>query len=212
VGLIKKQERFAVANGMIPSPVTSPGAPSPRTAYVQYIMETARGLVKPPLQPIMPASPFVLLQRSTNTLKDTSPVNPRYRFTGNSLVESWDWNAQAGTAVAMPTVESSTEMTDVGDVTRMFQKTTAPNGLWWSKTTTNEYDPAKQNPSAWILGRLTRATVVSQSPSVDQQLAANPTSPGRSPTAAATSSSAPSAPQPLNPAVLAAILQLLLED
>lgn len=212
VGMIKKQERFAVANGSIPSPGTSPGAPSPRTAYIRYIMETARGLVKAPLQPIAAASPFVLLQRSTNTLKDTSPANPRYRFTGTSLVENWDWNAQAGTSVALPTVESSTEMNDVGDVTRMFQKTTAPNGLWWSKTTTNEYDPAKQNPSAWILGRLTRSTVVSQSPSVEQQLAANTTSPGRSPSAAVTSSATPPAQQPLDPAVLSVILQLLLED
>jgi hypothetical protein len=65
-----------------------------------------------------------------------------------------------------------------------------------------------------LLGRLTNAKVVSNAPTPDQQLADLPRSAGTAPNATVMAPPAPvpTAPQPVSPAVLAAILQLLLED
>ena len=212
IGLVKVQERYAVANGYLPTPSTSPGAPSVRASNMRNIMGAARLSVT--IQPVPTAqSPFVLLQRTTNTLAHTTPANPRYRFIGGSTIQSWDWNNESGASVALPTVSTTTAMTDVGNVTNIVQTTTSqPNNLTWTRTTTNEYDPAKQNVAAWILGRLTKSTVTSTAPSAADQVAAYATSAGRSPNASAMSSTTPAAPQPLDPAVLATILQLLLDD
>ena len=63
---------------------------------------------------------------------------------------------------------------------------------------------------AWILGRLTRASVTATAPNMLSLLSA---SPGTSATATAVKGVAPSGSvQPLNPAVLSVVLQLLLED
>jgi hypothetical protein len=210
IGLIKQQERFAVANGYLPNPTTSAAAPSIRAANMKNIMSAAGVSAQVQLVPT-PQSPFVLLHRTTNTLADTVPVNPRYRFIGSATAQSWDWNNETLATVPLPTLASTTTMTNVGNVTGIVQTTTA-NGLVWSQTTTNEYDPAKQNPSAWILGRLTKATVTSVSPTEAAQLGAYSSSAGRSPDAGSTSGTTPAAPQPINPAVLSAILQLLLDD
>jgi hypothetical protein len=207
LGLIKYQERFAVANGLVPSTSNVPGL-SPRQTFLKYITEAASklGAITDP-QPTT-QSPFILLQSTSNTLGDTAPANPRFRYLRSSTVMNWDWNGTA--RVAMPRTDSVTEMDDVGNVTSIVQTTTAPNGLVWKQTTTNRYD--EDNRASWILGRLTSATVKSEAPSADAQIAAYARSAGRSPGASDISSSAPAAPQSISPAVLSAILQLLLDD
>lgn len=207
VGLVKYQERFAVANGVLPAPPNSPLS-TPRQSFLKTITSAARQLGAVPLVAPTASSPFLLLQSTANTLSDTTPVNPRYRYIGASNVKSWDWNGSA--AVAMPTVETSTQLSDLGNVTRIVQTTTAPTGLWWRQTTTNNYDA--DNPSAWLLGRLTKASVTSESPTAEAQLAAHARKAGLSPNASDTSSTMPATPQPLPPGVLSAILQLLLDD
>lgn len=201
IGQVKYQERFAVNNSALPA-----GGAGPRNTIMRAIIGTANTWSAIPAGGT--STPYVLLQRSTNTLADTTPVNPRYRYIGASLVESWDWNNAAGSVVSLPTVSTTTALSDRGNVKTLTQVTNAPNGLVWKKTTTNEYT---DDESSWLLGRLTRATVKSESPSAAEQLAANPTKFG-SAGADATSSSAPAAPQPISPAVMSIILQLLLDD
>lgn len=137
-----------------------------------------------------------------------APVNPRFRYVGASTVNSWDWNGT--TSIAMPCGDTTSVMSNLGNITSLTQTTTSPNGAVWNKTTTNVF--GQDNVSAWILGRLTSSTVVSTAPDADTQIAANPRSAGNSANATAMSSPAPSAPQPLSPTVFAAILQLLLDD
>lgn len=208
IGLVKYQERFAVANGYLPTPVSSTSAPSVRLAGLKNVLSAARQQIT--IQPIAPsaASPFMLLQSTTNTLRDTVPINPRFRYVGASTVNSWDWNAM--TSIAMPRGDTTSVMSNLGNVASLTQTTTARDGAVWSKTTTNVF--GQDNVAAWILGRLTSSTVVSTAPDADTQIAANPRSAGNSANATAMSSPAPSVPQPLSPAVLAAILQLLLDD
>ncbi len=92
----------------------------------------------------------------------------------------------------------------------------------YTKTTSNEFcAPGSTLPSggacpnnttgdAWILGRLTRASVTATAPNLLSTLAA---SAGTSATATAVQGVVPSGSvQPINPAVLQVILQLLLED
>ncbi len=220
IGMTKVQERFAVANGYLPVPATNGPLMSPRTLALRNIMNRAKQSVS--IQPVPNVqSPFILLQRTSNTLADATPdparLSPvpaasRPRFIGTSNVQSWDWNNDTGIAVAMPTVLSSTEMTDLGNIIRLVQTTTEPNSLVWSKTTTNQYDPGQQNIGSWMLGRLTKTTVVSTAPTAAQQLAAYPRSAGNSPLATSMASSTPASAQPVHPAVLSTILQLLLGD
>ena len=213
IGMIKMQERFAVANGYLPTspPSPSPSVPSQRIGKMITIMSAARS--SGAVQPTPSASaPFILLQRTTNTLADTTPNNSKFRFVGASTVGSWDWNNELNAPVPLPSVLTTTAMTDIGNVTQIAQTTTAPNGLVWTKTTNNEYAPAKQNTASWILGRLTKSTVVSTAPTAAEQLAQHATKAGASPGAGSMSSTAPAVPQPLSPAVLNAILQLLLDD
>lgn len=207
VGVIKYQERFAVADGLIPTPSN---VGSQRRALVDYIASAARQLGTVPASPPTSASPFVLLQRTTNTLNDTTPANPRFRFIGGAITENWDWNTASASLVPMPKSESITTMSSRGNVLTVEQKTTAPNGSVWKKTTTNTY--GQDDETTWTLGRLTRSTVRSESPTAADQIAAHGRSPGRSPTASSVSSALPPAAQPMSPAVLSAILQLLLED
>lgn len=215
IGLVKYQERYAVANGLLPTPSTSPSEPSARTWYMSQVIALARQLAAVPSGPPTASSPFMLLQSTSNSLADTLPTaNPGYRYVGSSTVQSWDWDGT--TRIGLPSVGTTTEVSPYGNVNRLIQTTTqtsALGNLVWKKTTTNAY--AQDDASRWILGRLTRSEVVSQAPTPDMQIAAQATVQPRSAGstgADAMSSSAPAVPQQISPAVLSAILQLLLDD
>lgn len=155
----------------------------------------------------------MLLQSTSNTL--ATLVGPAtegrpYRYIGASEVRSYDW-LSASVPVPLPRVNIATTLSGHGNVASMTQTTTAADGAVWSQNTVNAY--GVENPTTWILGRLTRSDVTSTAPIADAQIAAGGTrSAGSLAGANAMSSTAPAAPQPISPAALAAILQLLLED
>jgi hypothetical protein len=159
------------------------------------------------------ALPFVLLQTTTNTLGDTAPSNPRLRHVVRSETQAWDWNGSS--RVAMPSSETTSIMSDMGNVTRLEQITSqgsGENALVWRKITLNAYESDDTN--LWLLGRLTRATVTTQTPTAERQLAANARSAGSGEHAGAVSwPRPPGQPStPISPAVLAVIIDLLLQD
>lgn len=77
----------------------------------------------------------------------------------------------------------------------------------FTKTTSNVYLPDQTSGDTWVLGRLQQA---SQRNTAPNSLSSIATSAGSAPTAAATQGTGPL--PPISPAVLSAILQLLLED
>lgn len=230
VGAVLCQERFVVQNGLIPTepppPAESPGDAvlSGRASMVRKVMKKAlsasvvstpsggvpTGSCGLPSSDPSSATPFVLVQNTTNQLSNTTPNNPRYRFTGSTVVNSWDWDGQ--TLVRLPDSTTTTTMDDMGNVTLLQQNThDLDNGLQWAKTTTSTY--LAHDFDNWILGRLKTTKVVASAPTVAQQAAAYPRNVGNAgdPNAAAMSPAQP-VPTPIPPAALAAILQLLLGD
>jgi hypothetical protein len=187
IGLVKFQEKFAVANSVVPNAANTANL-TPRNAALRNVTLAARSLNQvTPGVPTSP-SPFVLLQRTTNALANTVPANSRYRFIGSSVADNWEWNPSTGAVVSMPKVTTATVMNQYGDVTQLTQttETIAAPIQTWTKNTVNDYLPA--DTVNWILGRLTRATVTSTAPAVDDQLNATAatygTSAGRSANAA----------------------------
>ncbi|WP_164886611.1 FG-GAP repeat domain-containing protein [Piscinibacter defluvii] len=214
VGLVKVQERFAVAGGLVPTPPIAQGTqwPSFRLGVLGKVLELVGtfalqgGLVLPTTPTA--ESPYLLLQQTTNSLRNTTPANPRYRFLGASTVKSWDWDGT--TPIELPQVETSTTMSSLGNVTSIVQVTKVAGSEWSRKTTTNTYS---DDETKWLLGRLTASRVESTVPAAATQLAANGArSAGSSTGASDTSSTMAPVRQPLSPAALSAILHLLLED
>ena len=205
VGQLRMQQRFAMTGN---KPGRVPG--SELGTALGHILNTIAA--EPKLDAL--SADYVLTQRTVNTLGDTVPANPRLRFPQETTTEKWDLDGLKPYALPGQTVR--TTMDDVGNVTRVEQVTTdAVSGLKWTRTTVNRYD--QDNPQAWILGRLTRSTVTSTAPTPEQQLAVHQGSAGSSPNATDTVSSMPPKgqtppPSQISPAVLSAILQLLLED
>lgn len=213
VGMAKCQEKYAVAGGLITIPGNVPNAPvlSERVRALSALREripasTGGAPCSLPDQGPTTNNPFVLLQASSNTIGLTTPNNPRVKFVSSSLSQSWDWTGT--TRVALPISSNTTTMDDVGNVLSLAQTTTDSANREWRKTTTNQYT---DNRALWLLGRLTNATVTTLTPSATVQLAANGSSVGSAPNAALMAPATP-VPTPISPAVLAAILQLLLDD
>lgn len=125
------------------------------------------------------------------------------------------------TGKALPVVTTVNSYNDYGDPTQIVVTTTgevANAGVQTStKTTTNTYCMPgaagcanKIDGDNWILGRLSRATVTSSVPNLIETLEA---SAGSSRTAKAISGDQKVSPPPsMSPAVLSAILQILLDD
>lgn len=112
--------------------------------------------------------------------------------------------------IVLPTVTTANTFDLTGNPTSITVTTTGSAlGLnqTFSKTTTNIYLPEVTTGDNWVLGRLQSAT---QRNTVPNSLASIATSAGSSPTATAIKGGI--AQPPLSPAVLAVILQLLLED
>lgn len=210
VGLVQCQEKFAVQNGLIPEPANVPADISRRAVKLSSIraaLQTAPTGGPCSLRDQNPTteSPFVLLQATTNTLGTTAPFNPRFRFIAASTARSWDWTGSS--RIPLPTADTATSLDDVGNVLQLVQSTRDGANREWRKTTLNEY--AADSRLGWLLGRLTRSTVQSLAPTAAVQLAVNDRSFGNEQNANVMS---PPTPPPLSPAVLAAILQLLLDD
>ncbi|MFM9880348.1 MAG: FG-GAP-like repeat-containing protein [Burkholderiaceae bacterium] len=114
-----------------------------------------------------------LLKRSSTTYQATtgSATNTTFVFPGSTVEESWDLNG-----VQLPTISSYYEYapsayagsdgTQYGDPSRIVVNTSYQGADAGRKTTVNTYAPAatsRQEPSKWVLGRLTRASVTSES-------------------------------------------------
>lgn len=209
VGLTKVSARYAVQGSFLSSTGLVGGLAKPsasaRTVSVNKVFSAA-AYTSPPPPTRIPDQPFGLLQRGVNTLgKVTRPGLLPIVYVRETTATAWDLNG-----AVMPSNYSLTELDDYGNVKSLTQNTTL-NGQPWSKVTTNTYN---DDVSKWLLGRLTNAKVVSTAPTAQQQLDALPRSHGNAPHATAMSppTPVPTAPQPISPAVLSAILQLLLED
>lgn len=216
VGAVKCQERLAVMDGLVPDLTNvQPGYLNDRNRRLSAVRTAAQaaptgGLCSAPDTAPTAANPFVLLQATANTLGDTNPANPRLRFTQATTARSWDWNGSA--RIPLPTQTTTTTMSDLGNVELIDQITADGAGQQWRKLTTNDY--GQDNPSIWLLGRLTRSKVKTWTPTADTQLAARAASVGGSPQAGQQQGSAqpPPAPQPMSRALLSVLLQMLLDD
>lgn len=219
LGQTRLQERYAIATSLI-QPVDEPLL-NARQRFLKATMAKATSVVE--VQPAAPTadSPFVLLQRTKNTVgsavktelgigPEVAADNPRFRPIVASTTESWDWNGSAH--VPMPRVDNTSKVDSLGNVMELVQLT-SHGGLQWQKKTANQY--SKDNRDTWLLGRLSRSEVTSTAPSAAAQLSLHARSAGSSNLASqisGTASPAPSPPQPLSAATLSAILQLLLDD
>lgn len=134
------------------------------------------------------------------------------------------WSATTArdlTGTALPTTTTQTSVNATGDPLRLVvTKSGRAAGLdqTFVQTTDNEFFPDNTSCSSdgvtcrWILGRIRQQTVTN---SVPNSLASIATSAGTSPYATATNgaSTFPNPPaRPVDPAALAAVLQLLLDD
>lgn len=222
VGMAKCQEKYLVQPSLIPDLTNIPQAVVGTRVGRMMALTAAipRPMVGSECAPINNSpggdQPFILLSATHHVLGTTLPQsNPRFRPVVQSTAHTWDWRSgisgQGGTRVRLPTTVTSTTTSDLGNVTQMVQTTTDPAGLTWTKTTDNTYT---DNKPAWLLGRLTRAKVTASTPNATAQLAAAPRSPGSSENASAMSltSPPPTIPTPMPPGVLAAIIDLILQD
>jgi hypothetical protein len=217
VGSTAESRRYAIRGRFLDSQLLAgnfkrsvePLPSGSNTTMVGKVFSKAAHDIVPPPSTYVAQHPFGLLQKSVNTLARLERANPRLlpiSYTRETTAEAWDLNG-----AAMPGGYSLTTIDDFGNITVLQQDTRAPDGSLWSKLTTNNY--VNDTPK-WLLGRLTKAKVVSTAPTAAQQLAAVPSSAGSAPNASAMSPTTPvpTAPQPMSPAVLSAILQLLLDD
>jgi hypothetical protein len=129
-----------------------------------------------------------------------------------SIEEGSDLNG-----AVLPKVTTTNTFNSNGDPTRIEVKTTgtAVGNLQQNfvKTTVNEYDADNTVNDAWLLGRLTKATVTS---SVPNHIASISTSAGSAPNATAVKGSLTDVPPPVNtgidPARLIPIIMQILND
>jgi Salmonella virulence plasmid 65kDa B protein/FG-GAP-like repeat len=133
-----------------------------------------------------------------------------------STERKWDLNDP--TKLVSKVVNTNTEMTAYGDVLRSNVSTTQYDARLgtqtWTKETTNNYDSAGITNTSWLLGRLSRSTARSTTPttappalntgalSAQQRATQDP----------ALTQTPPLPPRQLTAGELAAILQLLLDE
>ena len=141
-----------------------------------------------------------------------------------TIEEGWDLPSSG--SVPLPKVTTTSIYNDFGDplTVDVLTEATINGGLQaWRKTTSNTFCepntvlpnsggpcPNRFDDNTWVLGRITRANVVSTAPRLIDSLTV---AVGSSPTATAVVGVPPGNPSPpINPAALSVILQLLLED
>jgi FG-GAP-like repeat/Abnormal spindle-like microcephaly-assoc'd, ASPM-SPD-2-Hydin len=187
VGSTKESKVYAIDPSKI-TPSTSAALVNDRQRLLEATIAKARvgipnAMSTSAISPTTAANPFMLLRRTVNTLGTSTPANPLLRPVVSSSMSAWDWNGS--TAVALPSVFSTSSIDDVGNVMQLVETTTHA-GQEWKKTTTNTY---ADDRTKHFLGRLKTAQVVSTAPTADVQLAANTRSYGGSPNANTVSSS-----------------------
>lgn len=132
-----------------------------------------------------------------------------------SLEEGWDLS---NPNLSLPSVRTTNAYNDWGDPTQISVVTSGsgPAGTeTFTKTVINGYQAPITNDDRWILGRLETSSVRQTAPN---SLASLPTAKGNAPRADQRDGNGPAPNQPppppaaLSPAVLSAILSLLLED
>ncbi|MDH0867598.1 FG-GAP-like repeat-containing protein [Mitsuaria sp. GD03876] len=184
--------------------------------------QTRRGAWNAPGAALLSQTENVYCDRTSGTNPDSASVDAPCATTARitrpylrrSIESGWDLNG-----TPLPVVTTLNTYNDTGDPTQIVVTTrgtvAGQADQVSTKTTTNTYcapDTAncanKIAGDNWILGRLSRATVTNSVPKLIDVLNA---SAGTSPTATATTGSQAVQP-PMNPAVLSAILQLLLDD
>ena len=184
--------------------------------------QTRRGVWTNANAALLSQTDNVYCDRTSGTNPDAASVDAPCATTAKvtrpylrqSVESGWDLSG-----TALPVVTTVNTYNDFGDPTQIVVTTTGTvAGLAnqvSTKTTTNTYcAPDSANCANriagdnWILGRLSRATVSNSVPKLIDTLSA---SAGTSPTATATSGNQTVNP-PMNPAVLSAILQILLDD
>jgi hypothetical protein len=198
IGVTRDKRVYAIdPNRITPSADPRLVSGNTRQKFLAGVFEkatTGSSMTTTAVAPTSATTPFMLLRRTVSTLGDTVPANPLLRVVTQSTTSAWDW--QHGAAVTALPVVNGTSQTSIRGNVELITETTTHAGQTWSKETTNTY---ADNAAAWLLGRLTRAQVVSNAPTADAQIAANPGSAGTSPNATATSSSAATVPQLVAP-------------
>jgi FG-GAP-like repeat/Abnormal spindle-like microcephaly-assoc'd, ASPM-SPD-2-Hydin len=186
VGSVKESKVYAIDPSKI-TPSTSAALVNDRQRILEATIAKARvgipnAMSTSAVSPPTAANPFMLLRRTVNTLGASTPANPLLRPVISSAVTAWDWNGS--TAVALPSVLSTSSIDDVGNVLQLVETTTHASQEW-KRTTTNTY---ADDRTKHFLGRLKTAQVVSTAPTADVQIAANARSYGGSPNANTVSS------------------------
>ncbi|MDH0865904.1 VCBS repeat-containing protein [Mitsuaria sp. GD03876] len=209
VGQMRIQRRFAMTGS---KPGQVPG--SQLGTALGHILNT---IAATPSGGDLNTADYLLTQLTVNRLGDTVPANPRMRFATTTTTDKWDLDGATRVRLPLQTVRTTVDV--YGNVSEVVQETKilegAGTGLTWRKSTVNTY---QDNLDAWMLGRLTRSTVTSVAPTPEQQLQMHGApNVGTSPHAAEVFSTMPPKgqtppPSQISPAVLSAILQLLLED
>jgi hypothetical protein len=187
--------------------------------------ETRRGSVGAPEAQLLSQTINVYCDRSSGANPDSASeavpcaggASVRRPYLRRSVESGWDLNG-----AALPVVSTVSTYNDYGDPTRIEVTTTGTvagiGGQASTKVTENTYCapdssgcPNRIAGDDWILGRLGRAKVTSTVPKLIEVMGV---SAGSSPTATATVGNqqinAPA--NPINPAILSAILQILLDD
>ena len=151
-----------------------------------------------------------------STANETAPCKTSAKVQRPYLRQSIESGTDLSGA-ALPQVTTTNSYNGSGDPTTIVVATSgsvAGVNQTFTKTTTNTYDVDNTSCSSdtncnWILGRLQRASVQSSAPN---SFAAIGSGAGSSGNASATAGTGSLASIPMNPAVLAAILQMLLDD
>jgi Abnormal spindle-like microcephaly-assoc'd, ASPM-SPD-2-Hydin/FG-GAP-like repeat len=201
LGVPVEARTYAVDPTVISVPIPPMGDQNERRLRLKKIMELATvpgAMVTSPVSPPTAASPFMLRSAMVNSLGQTvaavnaagvsiSPAqNPRYRPVVGSTKSGWDWNGRA--AVALPSITTSSTVSYFGNVLNQGETTTQA-GATWSKAVASEY--LADNPSNWLLGRMTKSTSTSTVPTATAQIAAYASSAGTAPNANVVTSNNP---------------------
>lgn len=192
IGQVREKRRYMVRASDVVVPATS--GLNPRQQRLAVIMEKAMQSNVTATSTSGVQSPFILVERTVNTLASALADNPRFRPVGSSRIEKWDWTGSV--KIELPVIDVQSTFNKYGDAELIKQSTQVKNASnqfveWSTKTTTNIYDLTRVDE--WILGRLRRSEVVSKAPSAETQINQHPVSKGTAASLDQTAADAPTA-------------------
>ncbi len=197
LGVPIETRSYAIDPTVITVTLPSGGDTNERRVRLKKIMELATNgtsMTTAPVSPPTASQPFMLLKSTVNVLGQTTPTaNPRYRPVVQTMSQAWDWNDRS--VVVLPSVSTTSDVSYYGNV-KSRNDVTTQGPLTWGKLITSEYLQDRplnvgDDRTPWMLGRMTKSTVVATAPTADAQIAANSSSFGTSPNANVVSSSNP---------------------